>query len=324
MAAGYAADAAMAKYYPYAAHSQVLRDHPRLDWQVVIDPDPIARQVALSNWEVPIVVSSIDELGDKTSEIDIVVLATPPSARLEIVSRLPCLYAVLTEKPLAEDLLSANRFLEECSSRKLMLQVNYWRRADTEIRSLKNGGLAELIGEPVAVNFFYGNGLLNNGSHMIDMARMFFGDIANYFVLDKGNWPLNGPIPHDINPNFALRMSNNTICTFSPLDFREYRENGLIVWGRTGRLDILNEGLVVRYYNVTSNRAMSGEHEIPSDKSVQLKTSVGNALYFMYDNLVDALDSKNPDLLFSPGSSALVTSTVVDNIYQAATSNSVS
>jgi predicted dehydrogenase len=317
MAAGYAADAAMAKYYPYAAHAQVLRDHPRLDWKVVVEPDPIARQVAISNWKVPIVVSSIDELGATAAEIDIVVFATPPSARLGILQSLPGLRAVIAEKPLGENLSSANQFLKDCSERELMVQVNFWRRADRGLRGLANGDLIDLIGEPIVVNCLYGNGLLNNGSHMIDLVRMFFGEVENFRITDPGTWSANGPIPGDINPTFSLRMDSGLIVSFSPIDFRLYRENGMIIWGSNGRLDILNEGLVLRHFPAVPNRAMTGEREIANDSCADLQSTVGYALYWMYDNLLDAIEMDDLGILHSPSSSALVTSRWVDEISRA-------
>jgi predicted dehydrogenase len=314
MAAGYASDLAMAKYYRYAAHAQVLRDHPRLDWRVVIESDPIARKVALKNWGVPTVVSSVEDLGISASEIDIVVLATPPSIRLGITSRLPNLRAVLAEKPLGVNLSSAHEFHNDCSERDLMMQVNFWRRADRGLRELANGGLTDLIGEPMVVNCFYGNGLLNNGCHMVDLVRMFFGEIRTYRVIDSGALTNNGPIPGDTNPAFCLQMHSGLIVTFSPIDFRLYRENGLIIWGSNGRLDILNEGLLVRHFPAVCNRAMSGEREIANDAGTDLQSTVGDALYWMYDNLLDALELDDRQILYSSASSALETSRWVDEI----------
>ena len=321
MAAGYAEDPIMARHYPYAAHAQVLRDHPRLDWKVVVEPDPLARQTALSRWQVPVVVSSIDELGDAAVEIDIVVLATPPSVRQAIINKFPALRAVLAEKPLGTDLVSSYEFLKDCLERKLMVQVNFWRRADRCFREFADGSLADLIGEPMVVNCFYGNGLLNNGSHMVDMARMLYGEIEDFRVIDQGASCENPPIPGDINPTFSLRMSSGLIVSFAPIDFRFYRENGMIIWGSKGRLDILNEGLVLRHFPAVSNRAMSGEREIVNDGGDCLHSTVGDALYWMYDNLIEALDADDLRILHSPGSSALVTTRFVDEIFLTVSNN---
>lgn len=318
MAAGYSADSAMAKYYRFASHAQVLQVHPRLDWRVVVDSDPVARDAARNDWSVPLAVSSLSELGSAAADIDLVVLSTPPAARLGVLGGLPGLRAVLAEKPLGESLISAEQFLAECQARSLFVQVNFWRRADALFRALAEGRLSDLVGQPMAVNCYYGNGLLNNGSHMVDMLRMLFGECSTVQVHDRGNWSVNGPIPGDINPSFALKMCSGLVVSFTPIDFRKYRENGLIIWGTDGRLEILNEGLVIRHYRSAPNRAMTGENEIANDAPVDLSSTVGVALYGVYENLLEALDADDPGLLHSPGGSAIVSARLVDDILQAA------
>jgi predicted dehydrogenase len=169
----------------------------------------------------------------------------------------------------------------------------------------------------MAVSCFYGNGLLNNGSHMIDMVRMMFGEVASATVLERGCWSFNGPIAGDCNPCFALHMASGLTVQFAPLDFRAYRENGMIIWGTEGRLEILNEGLVVQSFPRSPNRAMSGECEIANDALTRLDSTVGDALYRMFDNLVEALDHNDPTRLHSPGVSALESTRWVHAVKQA-------
>lgn len=318
MAAGYSADQAMAKHYKFASHAQVLQAHPRLDWRVVVDNDPLVLDAARKDWAVPQAISSLSELGTAAADIDLVVLSTPPSARFDVLNRLPGLRAVLAEKPLGENLTSAEQFLAECQARSLFVQVNFWRRADTLFRALAKWRLSDLIGQPMAVNCYYGNGLLNNGSHMVDLVRMLFGECSDIKVHDLGNWLVNGPIPGDINPSFALRMCSGLVVTFTPIDFRKYRENGLIIWGTEGKIEILNEGLVVRYYPSMPNRAMTGACEIANDSPVDLTSTVGVALYEVYENMLYAIDADDPGLLHSPGDSAVISARLVDDVIQAA------
>mgnify|MGYP001412936739 CR=1 FL=1 len=57
----------------------------------------------------------------------------------------------------------------------LPVLVNYWRRADRLFQALAAGGLTEHVGSPQAVFGLYGNGLVNNGGHLIDFLRMLLG-----------------------------------------------------------------------------------------------------------------------------------------------------
>jgi predicted dehydrogenase len=312
--AGYADDDLMARHYRYATHAQVLADHRAFDWLAVVDPNPDMLVSARDRWNVPHVAKSVEELGPCRERIEVAVLATPPQARLDLLGRFPALRAVLVEKPLGVDAVSGRAFLDECRRRGILVQVNLWRRADQGFRQLATE-LQNLIGSAYSACFFYGNGLLNNGTHMIDFARMLFGEVESVQRIGASEPFIAGPIPGDLNPAFALRFESGLGVVFTPLHFSAYRENGAIIFGSQGRLDILNEGLTIQHFRRCPNRAMRGEYELPADGPVALASTVGSALYEMYSNLFDAVDGGTP--LFSPGESALVTSEVVEAVLRA-------
>jgi len=308
MASGYAQDPAMARHFRYAAHAQVLAAHPRFEWSAVIDPADAARAHAEADWRIA-AAPDIAALGERAAQVEVAVLATPPGQRATFIDQLPALRAVLVEKPLGTSLEAARAFLESCERRGILVQVNFWRRADRQFRALAGGRLRELIGTPQAVSIYYGNGLLNNGSHMIDFARMLFGEVGEARRLGAAPAFREGPIDGDSNVPFVLSMRSGLDVSFQPLRFARYRENGLIAWDEQGRFDVLNEGLTLLHYPVAANRAMSGESEVASDAPHRLDSSAGDALYAMYDNLAAVLDGR--DTLWSPGDSALESSRVV-------------
>lgn len=314
MAYGYAADELMARHYRFTTHAQVLAQHSAFDVRAVIDPDDAALASAHGAFESAATAKHPAGLGDVAHEIDVAVLATPPHMRLSILDHFPRLRAVLVEKPLGVDHQSGEAFLRYCDERNILVQVNLWRRADTRLRALAGGELEELIGPRRFATAVYGNGLLNNGTHLVDMARMFFGEVGSVQRIGNREAWEEGPISGDDNPAFSLSFSDLTVV-FQPVQFARYRENGLDVWGDDGRLSILNEGLVIQHFRRASNRATTGEYEISADSPRLLETTVGDALYAMYDNLAGAV--LKGDGLWSPGSSALETSRVVEAIRKA-------
>jgi predicted dehydrogenase len=310
MGQGYAADPVMANYYPYASHAQVLAAHPAFDWTSVIDPDPAARAAAQVDWGVANALTPDATAG--LADVEVAVIATPPDARLDLIAAMPALRAVLVEKPLGISLAASRAFLDVCAARGVAVQVNLWRRADEGFRALADGRLAELVGTPRAVSAVYGNGLLNNGTHLVDLARMLFGEVAAVQRIGVALPFVEGPIPGDDNRAFALAMGAGPTVACQPVRFAAYRENGLSIWGERGRLDILNEGLTWQVFPVAENRAMQGEREIVHDAPKPLASTVGVALYRMYDNLAAVLAGTAAP--WSDGESALRTSLVVDAI----------
>ena len=317
VAAGYADDPVTARYVRYATHAQVLSNHPSFQWDAVVDPSEEALALARDRWNVPYVARSIEELPVEHRP-EVAVVATPPDHRLDVLRSLPDLRAVVVEKPLALTLPEAEEMVELCASRNVVMQVNLWRRADETFRWLAEGGLEELIGRPQTAFGVYGNGLINNGTHMVDFVRMLFGQIEEAIVLGPAAPYPPGPVIGDVNVPFSVRTEAGMVVSMHPVDFGHYRENSLDIWGERGRLSILNEGLTITFHARGNNRALMDEWEVRHDKPQTLEPTVGQALYRLYDNLAAAVGGGAS--LWSPGQSALETARVVDGILNATTS----
>lgn len=309
--AEYADDPAMARHYPFATHAQVLAAHSAFEWVAVVDPRRAAQARAQQRWGVARAYSSVARLA-KAGGCDIAVLATPPEARLAAIAELRGLRAVIVEKPLGSSYAEAQAFVKACKQRGIRVQVNYWRRADATFQALAKGLLVKLIGAPQAVFGLYGNGLRNNGSHMIDFARMLFGEVEAASVLDRKSRAYATAFADDCHLSFQLRFSSGLQALFQPLDFGSYRENSLDIWGLHGRLQIVQEGLRLLVHRRGVNRAMQGEYEVASDSHEPLESSVGHAMYRMYDNLAEALSEGAP--LCSSAESALITERLVQQL----------
>lgn len=313
--ARYAEDPVMARYFPYATHAQVLADHPAFEWEAVVDPSEEALERARTRWQVPYAVRSVEE-SPHHYQPEVAVIATPPQFRRGIIEQLPTLRAVLVEKPLGRTVAEGEAFIETCNRHELLVQVNLWRRADETFRALAEGQLTELVGRPQAVFGVYGNGLLNNGTHMVDLVRMLLGEIEMVQALGGDMSYLAGPLPGDVDVPFSLRLDGGLVVAMQPIRFEHYRENSLDIWGTRARLAIMNEGLTLFVYRQCENRAVQGAQELRYEQPQMLESTVGRALYHVYDNLAAALRGEAP--LWSPGESALRTERGIQTILDSA------
>lgn len=314
MGAGYADDPVMARHYPYATHAQVLRGHPRFAWAAAVDPAEGARSAARGRWGVPLVAAGAADLPPDAG-VEVAVIATPPEARLGIVEALPDLRAVIVEKPLGGP-EAARAFLDSCARRGILVQVNLWRRADPGFRDLAAGGLRARVGAVQAGFGLYGNGLRNNGTHLVDFVRMLLGEVEAVEALGPAVSPAHLPLAGDVELPFALWVRGGPLVACQPLDFTRYREVGLDLWGTEGRLSILQEGLVPLRFPKVPNRAMSGEGEVASDAPEPVPSTVGVALRHLYDDLARALDGGAEPV--SPAGSALRTEAAVEAVVASA------
>ncbi len=308
--AGLADDPVHVRAYPYATHAQALRDHTAFNWRAVVDADPAARAAARERWGVPQVVPSVEDLSEPSS-IRVAVIATPPASRPAVLDALPNLEAVLVEKPLADNLTAAGRFLDACRRRGIHVAVSLPRRYDPLFRDLSNGGLEKRIGRPLSVFGIYGNGLRNNGTHLVDLVRMLLGEIVLVQAIVNSAVEKEGLIQGDTDVAFGCRLTAGPAVMIAPVSFCRYREIGLDMWCEHGRLQILHEGLTVVESARGPCRALSDAFEIIHEQARVQTTDFGLSLYRIYENLAEVLDGGQS---CCSGDEALATMRVVEAV----------
>lgn len=319
IAQGYSQDPVMAEVMRYTTHAQVLKDHEQIDWISVVDPSEAAREAAQTDWQIEKAFASPQEHVNR-EEIEILILATPPGERMASLTAFPALKAVIMEKPLAPDMESAREVIEYCRQHNILVQVNLLRRGDQLTRSLMHGGIEAYTGKVISIFGLYGNGLKNNGLHMIDVVRMTMGDIYSVRAL-SGTQIAESPMPGDFGIPFQLTVKQEDrlipVC-FTPVPFSKYRENGMQFFGERGRFDYWHGGLTLSASPLAPSRMGGGEMELAHDKPGRIDATMGEALYNMYSNLIDALTKDKP--LYSTGQSALGSTAVVEAILRSAQS----
>ena len=291
IAAGYAKDKAMSKIIEYSTHVKVLKEHPNYYLNTVVDIDENKLIEARDSWGIKEVVNNINNLKNP-DEFEIAVIAIPPNGRLEIINKLPNLKAIILEKPIAENIKEALEIIQICKTRNILVQVNFPRRFDKKIlESLDN--FQNNVGNLQAAFGLYGNGLHNNGSHLIDWARMFMGEVKWVQSIANGKSFSNGPLLNDINLPFILGFESNNILIVEALEFKIYREILLDFWGEKGRLFFSQEGLFSSYCKKDLHRYSENDYEIKSDKPILKLMDQSYALYHLYTNLSDSIINKS-------------------------------
>lgn len=313
VAAGNDDDPVMGKAYKYPSHASALQAHPAFDWAAVVDPSDQARMRARDRWNIENVFASTEEMLSELTP-DVVVIASPPGLRAQVVRSIPQLKGLMVEKPLGLGMQGAEDFANLCREREIPTQVNYWRRGNRVFRNLASGGLDDLIGEAQAVFGVYGNGIRNNAIHLIDFVRMLVGEVVSQHRETGANVISVGPIEGDVQFPFSLTLESGLVAQMQPLDFSHFRENGLDIWGTKGRLSILQDSRVMLRHPMRPNRGLSGNSEIASELPECLETEFGESLYEMYENLAVAISGKGQ--LVSPVDQALRAEAIVDALIQ--------
>lgn len=307
-------DPRVAQYLRYPSHASVLCEHPRFDWQAVVDPSPEAREIARQEWKVPIVAADIADL-PKGFAPDVAVLATRPTVRLSALRALPSLRGALIEKPLAGTFAEGRAVADWCAERGLAVNVNLFRRGEATCRRLSVGALDDLVGDIQTATVLYGNGLRNNGLHMIDVLRMLGADVVAVRALTPMR-ESRSTVADDGEAAIAIELRSGATVFMHPLDFDSYRDVLIDIWGNRGRLEIFQEGLFLRHSPLREHRAITGPMEVALDAATVEATQCGSAYYEMYSNLADAVEGTAPP--FCPPEEALRSEAVVEAAFRSA------
>ena len=299
----YSEDIVMSKTVKYATHAHSITSHSGFDLVAGVDNKNSNLEVAKRLWNIPELRNSIENLPN-LENIEVAVLATGPEYRLDAIKLFPNLKAVVLEKPTSTSIEEGNLLETYCKNHNILVQVNLTRRTDQQMINLSNKNLMKKIGKLQAITGIYGNGLLNNATHMIDLVRMIAGEIKYVQALNVENRYLHGPIKDDLNVSFLLILESGVSATFNAINFNHYRENSIDIWGTKGRLEIIQEGLLLRYSFTDECRSCSGKEEINANKSIFSNTEYSDALYNLYSNLYLSLEKK--DTLASSLRSALI------------------
>jgi predicted dehydrogenase len=129
---------------------------------------------------------------------DIVSIVTRPAGRADLA----CLCAdygvrgIVAEKPMAITLEEADRMVRRCEEAGTILTVSHQMRYCTEFEIGKAAIDAGEIGDVYFMRAVCFGNIMNQGTHVIDMARWFAGDARVQSVMaqmDDWDWPQRDP-----------------------------------------------------------------------------------------------------------------------------------
>ncbi|MGH8188068.1 MAG: Gfo/Idh/MocA family protein, partial [Steroidobacteraceae bacterium] len=164
---------------PPLTHAGAYLRDGRFELVACVEPDADRRAAFMSDWRIPIGFRSIDEVLDSPERFDVISICSPTpchahDVRTSLKLRPKLLFC---EKPLASSALETESLVRACRDRDIPLAVNYTRRWDPAIAELRTGIEKAQWGPLRSVVGYYNKGLLNNGSHMLDVLSLLLGPL---------------------------------------------------------------------------------------------------------------------------------------------------
>jgi predicted dehydrogenase len=169
-------------------HALAYVRHPAHQLAACVEPVANVRAAFMRKWNVPHGYASVDE-AMQAERFEIASVCTPTGTHLGILNRLLSadLKAVFAEKPLDGDAAGARRLGEQFTARGVPVAVNFLRRFDPSMASLKSDIASGRFGKLYSVVGWYDGGVLNNGVHLLDLASFLVGASPTVLQAMKNN-----------------------------------------------------------------------------------------------------------------------------------------
>jgi predicted dehydrogenase len=161
------------------SHAGAFTRHEGFQIRACVDPIEDRRTAFASRWGIDLHAPDMASLSSSLGSIDVVSICSPTALHHDHVIQAIELQpkVILCEKPLTTDIASSMAVVEVCKARGIELAVNFSRQWDPCIEALiqdiwngRWGSIRSVVGH-------YNKGILNNGSHMVDLLFRLVGDL---------------------------------------------------------------------------------------------------------------------------------------------------
>jgi predicted dehydrogenase len=280
-------------------HAGAYTRHPAFALVACVEPEAGRRVAFMKAWSVPTGFASLEECLANGIEIDVASVCTPTShhaADLRLLLDSP-VRAVFCEKPVCDDVAVTAKFVESFTRAGKVLAVAHSRRWDERLARLQHD-LADGRWGPVrAVVGIYNKGVLNNGSHMVDLVQFLIGPLTLKAVTGSR-------FDHDRDDptvEAVLSTPQGVNVHLVGVDSRDYSVFELQIFAAQGAIGIEQSGFTLRLRRAGPSPLYPGYRAL--DQGIWEPTGLDTALYRAVDNIHAALC--NNASLASDGASAL-------------------
>ena len=296
---------------PYTHAGAFTRDD-RFSLAACVEPDEERCKAFMDAWGISTGFPSIDKVADSEPRFDVISICSPTACHahdLEIALRLkPKL--IFCEKPVTTSLAETERLVAECREANILLAVNYTRRWAPDILKLRADMQAGSWGQLRSVVGCYNKGVLNNGSHMLDLLHLLVGPME----IVKVGKPLQDFFPNDPTVPVWLEGANGLPVHLVCGHAEDYAIFELQMIFSLGVLTMEDGGFFWRERRAVDSETFKGYRML--DAGIRRAGEYSPAMLGAVDNFFRAITQG--DTLASTGESALDAQRVCERIKQQA------
>jgi predicted dehydrogenase len=291
-------------------HAGAYSSDERFTLVACVDPDDSRRIKFMDFWGVAYGFRTIADVLNSDVQFDVVSICSPSDSHahdLEIALRIkPKL--IFCEKPVTTSLMETKKLVDACRDNKILLAVNYSRRFDPDVLILKADMDNGKWGELRSVVGHYNKGLLNNGSHMIDLLHLLIGGMK----IVKVGEPVQDFFQNDSTVPVWLEGPKGVPINIACGHAKDYSIFEIQFVFSRGMLTMEDGGLFWRERRVVDSNTFKGYRVL--NEGVRRAGKYANAMKQSVDNIHRAITKGEP--LISSGDSALLAQQMCEKIKQ--------
>lgn len=296
-------------YLPYT-HAGAFTSDSRFSINACIEPDDARREEFMQAWSIPAGFPSFSELPAQTQAYDVVSICSPTQYHAQDIESAIALNPslIFCEKPVSASLPVTENMVNLCEKAGIPLAINYTRRWDPDVARFKSEMDDGRWGKLRCVNGLYNKGVLNNGSHMIDLLHMLLGPVR---IIKVGKAVIDYL---DDDPTVAVWLEDqqgvpvHLACAHA----QDYAVFELQLVFSHGILTMEDGGLSWRERCVVDSDTFKGYRNL--EEGGRRKGEYPQAMLKAVDNIHDVITNSAP--LASNGAAALTAHKVCDDILQ--------
>lgn len=297
--------------FAYTHASAFIKDN-RFKIAACIDPDKARRIEFMKEWNIQLGISSIDEILNSDYQFDVISICSPTtyhSHDIEVALQLkPKL--IFCEKPITTSILDTERLVHSCKTANVLMAVNHTRRWDPSVTKLKTDIFSGRRGELRSIIGIYNKGILNNGSHMLDLLHFLVGPVS---VVNVGK-PVIDYLPNDPTIPVWLENEQGVSIHLACAHAEDYAAFELQLIFSLGVLTMEEGGLHWRERHAVESTTFKGYQKL--DEGARYEGEYPHAMLMAIDNIYRAII--RDDHLVSNGESALLAQRMCEKVIQMA------
>ena len=289
-------------------HATGFAYHEAYELVAAVDPDPFQRERFEKKFGRPAYRDVQTLLSQHQPEM--VSIAVPTASHYQVFQEVMSCQprAVLCEKPIATCVRDAKRMVALAEENECALVVNYIRRFEPGVLELKRAIQSGDVGEIYKGTVWYSKGLLNNGSHFLDLLRFLLGDVTHIHIIDKGRkW--NGKDPE---PDVCLRFGETSVCFLAARE-ECFSIGEIVLIGTQGMIHYAGGGGVIEVRKTQPDTVYRG-YTILNQAKQTIPTASNRYQWHVLEALYHHLTEKTP--LNSDGKSATEILAVIEDVFE--------